>query len=168
MPFIAMFLGGAFRRFLDALKWCAERPTIAVAVISLSVAAFYYLKADHLSTALRNARAEIIQLTNERKEAIRYATAEKARLEKEQERITHEADKKLRIALDDGERRLRAYARAHPAKADLSGPASPAGEPQDTGGDAIVVTVTDARLCVINSVRLKNAVDWANETYATR
>lgn len=162
---MGLILGSALRRILDALKWCLERPAIAVAAISLSVAAFYYLKADHLSTALKNARSEITQLTNERKEAIRYATAEKARLEKEQERITHEADKKLRIALDDADARLRAYARRHPAKANLSGPAPVAGEPSEAGGDAIVVTVTDARLCVINSVRLKNAVDWANETY---
>lgn len=165
MPFIAMFLGGAFRRLLDALKWCLERPAIAVAVLSLAVAAFYYIKADHLSTALRNARAEIVQLTNERKEAIRYATAEKARLEKEQERLTHEADKKLRIALDDGERRLRAYARAHPAKADLSGPASPSEITDGPDPEAIVVTIGDARICSVNTARLLNAQNWANDTY---
>ena len=48
-------------------------------------------------------------------------TAEKARIEKEQKEAKHEADTKLRIALDDGERRLRAYARSHPAKAYLPG-----------------------------------------------
>lgn len=159
--FVKVFLG----RLLDELKWCLERPTIAVAAFSLSVAAFYYLKADHLSTALKNARSEIIQLTNERKEAIRYATAEKARLEKEQERLTHEADKKLRIALDDGERRLRAYARAHPAASHLSGPASPAEITDGPDPDAIVVTIGDARICTVNTARLINAQQWANDTY---
>lgn len=159
--FVKVFLG----RLLDALKWCAERPAIAVAVISLVVATFYHLKADHLSTALKNARAEIVQLTNERKEAIRYATAEKARLEKEQERLTHEADKKLRIALDDGERRLRAYAHAHPAKANLSGASSVAEIADGPDPDAIVVTIGDARICTVNTARLINAQQWANDTY---
>jgi hypothetical protein len=160
---IGLILGSAFRRLLDALKWCLERPAIAVAVISLSVAAFYYLKADHLSTALKNARSEIIQLTNERKEAIRYATAEKARLEKEQERLTHEADKKLRIALDDAHARLRAYAKRHAASVSISPAAS--GQPEADGGEAIVATINDARICTVNTVRLLNAQAWAFDIY---
>ena len=162
---IGLILGSAFRRLLDALKWCAERPTIAVAVISLSVAAFYYIKADHLSTALKNARAEITQLTNERKEAIRYATAEKARIEKEQERITHEADKARIALIADYDARLRAYARRHPAAPNLSGASASPQEPDGPDPEAIVVTIGDARICGINTARLLNAQQWANDTY---
>ncbi len=81
---IPLILGSALKRILDALKWCAERPAIAVAVASLVLAGFFYVKSNHLSEKLENARAEIAQMVNERKEAIRYATAEKARIEKEQ------------------------------------------------------------------------------------
>ena len=166
MPFLTLFLGGAFRRLLDALKWCLERPAIAVAVLSLVLAAFFYIKADHLSTRLKNARAEIIQLTNERKEAIRYATAEKARLETERKKITDEADKTLRIALADADARLRAYAKANRAKADLSG--SPAVAELDNGSDptAILVSYSDAERCTAAVVRLQNAQDWARKTYS--
>lgn len=152
-------------RLLDALKWCAERPAIAVAMASLVLAGFFYIKSDHLSTRLKNARAEIIQLTSERKEAIRYATAEKARLEKEQERITHEADKTLRIALADADTRLRAYARTHPAASNLPGSAASPQQPDSADPDAIVVTFGDARICSINTARLINAQQWATDTY---
>lgn len=165
MTFLTLFLGGAFRRLLDALKWCLERPAIAVAVVSLVLAGFFYIKSDHLSTRLKNARAEIIQLTNERKEAIRYATAEKARLEKEQERITHEADKTLRIALADADARLRAYARRHPAKADLPGSAASPEKFDGPDPEAIVVTFGDAKSCSIAVARLENAQQWATDTY---
>lgn len=165
MPFIAMLFGGALRRFFDALKWCAERPATAVAVVSLVLAGFFYVKSNHLTEKLENARAEITQLVNERKEAIRYATAEKARLEKKNKEAKNEADTKLRIALADADARLRAYARRHPAKAHLSGASASTGEPEDAAGDAILVTISDARICTLNSVRLKNAVDWANDVY---
>ncbi len=162
---IPLILGSALKRILDALKWCAERPAIAVAVASLVLAGFFYVKSNHLSEKLENARAEIAQMVNERKEAIRYATAEKARIEKEQKEAKHEADTKLRIALDDGERRLRAYARSHPAKAYLPGNGPATGEPDSPDPGAIVVSIGDARICTVNTARLINAQQWATDIY---
>lgn len=165
MPFIAMLFGGALRRFFDALKWCAERPAIAVAVVSLVVAGFFYVKANHLSEKLENARSEITQLINERKEAIRYAEAEKARLEKKNKEAKNEADKTLRIALADADARLRQYARTHSAKAHLSGASASPQEPDGPDPEAIVVTFGDARACSVAVARLENAQQWANDTY---
>lgn len=160
--FVKVFLG----RLLDALKWCLERPAIALAVASLVVAAFYYVKADHLTEKLENARAEITQMANERRAAVEYANAEKKRIEAERKRIADEADKKLRIALNDADARLRAYAKAH--RANLSG--APAVAEVDNGPDpeAIVVTIGDARICTINTVRLIETQRWANETWGNK
>ena len=162
---IGLFLGSALRRLLDALKWCAERPAIAVAVVSIVVAGFYYIRSHSFERKYEAARAEITQLVNERREAIAYAKKEKARIEAEQKEAKYEADKRLRIALDDGERRLRAYARSHSAKAYLPGPSAPTGEPDSPDTDAIVVTINDARICTVNTARLLNAQQWANDVY---
>jgi len=168
MPFLTLFLGGAIRRLLDSLKWCLERPAIAVAVVSLILAGFFYIRSDHLSTRLKNARAEIIQLTNERKEAIRYAEAEKARLEKQNKEAKIEADKTLRIALADADTRLRAYAKTHSAKAHLSGSASVAELDNRSDPTAIVVSYSDAERCTAAVIRLQNAQDWARKTYSIK
>ena len=162
--FVKVFLG----RLLDALKWFAERPAIAVTVASLVLAGFFYIKSDHLSTALKTANSTIAKMNKDRKEAIKTANAEKKRIEAERKKITHEADKARIALIADYDARLRAYARRHPAAPNLSGASA---SPQESDGpdpEAIVVTIGDARICTVNTARLINARQWANETYATR
>lgn len=161
MPFI--FLGGALRRFLDALKWCAERPAIAVAIASLVLAGFFYLRADHFREKFENLRDEYALHKRADDEARKFALAEKKRIEIEQKAKTDEADKVLRIALDDANARLRAYAKRHAA----SVPGAPASPEVADGPDpeAIVVSFGDADRCTVAVARLENAQKWAFDIY---
>jgi hypothetical protein len=163
MPFITLFIGGALRRFLDALKWCAERPAIAIATASIVVAGFFYLRADHFREKFENLSDEYALHKRADDEARKFALAEKKRIEIEQKAKTDEADKDLRIALDDAHARLRAYAKRHAASVS-SAPASP--EVADgPDPEAIVATINDARICTVNTVRLLNAQAWAFDIY---
>ena len=159
MPFITLFLGGTLRRFLDALKWCVERPAIAIVTASIVVAGFFYLRADNFREKFENLSDEYALHKRADDEARKFALAEKKRIETAQKAKTDEADKVLRIALDDANARLRAYAKRHAASVS-SAPASP--EVADgPDPEAIVVTINDARICTVNTVRLLNAKQWA-------
>ena len=163
---ISLILSSALSRILSALKWCAERPAIAVAIASLVVASFFYLRADHFREKYENLRDEYALHKQADDDARRFAEAEKKRIETERKKITDEADKKLRIALADADSRLRAYARRHAANM----PSTSAVAEVDSGPDpeAIVITIGDARICTVNTARLINAQQWAFENWGIK
>lgn len=163
---IGLILSSFARRILDALKWCAERPAIALAVASLVAAAFFYLRADHFREKYENLRDEYALHKAADEESRRFAEAEKKRIDTERKKATDEADTKLRIALADADERLRNYARRHPAS--VSGAATVAEVADGRDPEAIVVTFGDAERCTVAVARLENAQKWAFDIYEVK
>lgn len=156
---MGLILSGLIGRLTAALKWCLERPAIALSVASLVAAAFFYLRADHFREKYENLRDEYALHKAADEESRRFAEAEKKRIDTERKKATDEADKTLRIALADADERLRNYARRHPAS--VSGAPSSTGQPETADPEAIVVTLGDADKCTIAVTRLENAQEWA-------
>ena len=63
---MGLILSGLIGRLTAALKWCLERPAIALSVASLVAAAFFYLRADHFRERYENLRDEYARLTRNR------------------------------------------------------------------------------------------------------
>lgn len=156
---MGLILSGLIGRLTAALKWCLERPAIALSVASLVAAAFFYLRADHFRERYKNLRDEYALHKAADEESRRFAEAEKKRIDTERKKATDEADKTLRIALADADERLRNYARRHSAR--VSGAPASAEVADGPDPEAIMVSITDARICTVNTARLVNAQEWA-------
>jgi len=172
IPWLAIktALGGAWG-FISKIP----ATTIVIALLGLSLALTWHnadgwkAKAERCATG-RAADIALIQAATKR--VTEAAIAAKAARETHDENIRKEADAKLETAKVDANARLAEYIRTHRVRANATGnngnPDLPVASQSTQVADGpdiatIMVSPNDLAICTKNTVKLQNAIAWAEK-----
>lgn len=143
-------------------------------LLILAVVAGLFIRGNHYRAQRDDERDHVAKWQAANEAATQWAKAEKAAKDAAARDIKEAANDTLKPTLAAGDDAARRYAQSNRCVrvasegdrvgADMSGPASPAGQPETAGGaPAVAVSERDLGICTAAVLRLENALTWAQD-----
>lgn len=174
---VKLFMGGVLKRVGALLSWAGRNPwqALSIALLCLCGALWWHYtgKVDDLTRTVATRDATISQMKDASEANRKAQLAQKAAVEQRYREHANETDLKHAQELGSARDALARYIALHRVRQAATGggigPSSPASESGSAssavgpGQDAELAAVSadDLEICTVNSLRLKDARDWA-------